>query len=170
MKRRATLLVALALLPGCCIAQSAANWRTATPDELSAVLPARAPVARERIESEMRTASGIVNGRGQLIASVLLITAGYAAEGKFSHYLLTQQPMRIGTLDLAPGAYVIGWSRTDDGLLVHIYDAATVTDRGTVLARPLAQPGRIESFRIWPPAEKSYIQIGRYKLPYSVTK
>jgi hypothetical protein len=118
----------------------------------------------------MRTASGIVNGRGQLIASVLLITAGYAAEGKFSHYLLTQQPMRIGSIDLSPGAYVIGWSRTDDGLLVHIYDAATVTDRGTVLARPLAQPGRIESFRIWPPGEKSYIQIGRYKLPYSVTR
>lgn len=170
MKSVLALVLSLILMPGWGSAQSTGNWRTATPAELSAALPARAPVAKERIESEMRTASGIINERGQLIASVLLITAGYAAEGKFSHYLLTQQQIRIGTIDLLPGAYVIGWSRTDEGLQVHIYDAAHVTDRGTTLARPLAQPGRIESFRIWPPNDRSYIQIGRYKLSYSILK
>jgi hypothetical protein len=35
-------------------------WRQATAAELATVLPARAAVEREHIETEMRTASGIV--------------------------------------------------------------------------------------------------------------
>ena len=80
-----------------------------TAAELETFLPARAPVDKERIESEMRTASGIINDRGQMIAAVVLITAGYAADGKYSHYLLIQAPLTIGdNLTLPPGAYVIG--------------------------------------------------------------
>lgn len=170
MRRSIVFLLLFVLIGASGLAQSADSWRTATPDELSALLPTRAPVGKERIESEMRTASGIINARGQMIASVLLITAGYSAEGKFSHYLLTQHVMRIGGITLEPGAYVIGWTRADDGLSVHIYDASTITDRGTVLARPIAEPKRIESFRVWPPREQSYIQIGRYMLPYSLNR
>jgi hypothetical protein len=165
--RRLLLLLLCCVL--CAPAQNKPGWRAATPDELAGFLPARAPVDKERIESELRTASGIVNERGQMIASVVLITAGYAAEGKFSHYLLTQRGMRLGdTLELPPGAYVIGWKRTDDGLSVHVFEAATVRERGTVLARPIPQPKRVESFRIWPPDEQRYIQIGRYMLPYRI--
>ena len=51
-------------------------WRQATDAELASLLPARAQVVTEHIETEMRTASGIVNGRGQFIAGVVLITAG----------------------------------------------------------------------------------------------
>lgn len=169
MRRLFAILVVLFCTTFAALAEPPGSWRAATPEELSAALPARAPVAKERIESEMRTASGIVNDRGQLIASVLLITAGYAAEGKISHYLLVQHTVRIGeAVVLSPGAYVVGWSRTDDGLVVHVYDAATVKERGTLLARPIAQPRRIESFRIWPPGEQSYVQIGRYMLPYTL--
>src|ERR1035441_1822497 len=53
------------------------------------------PVESEHIETEMRTASGIVDGRGRFIAGVVLITAGYSAEGKYSHYLIVQAPVEI---------------------------------------------------------------------------
>jgi hypothetical protein len=64
-------------------------WRTAAADELAAVLPARAQVEKERIETGMRTATGVIDGRGRVIAAVLLITAGYSANGKYSYYLST---------------------------------------------------------------------------------
>ena len=45
------------------------GWRTATPEELRKhVLPLRAPVEKERIETEMRTASGIINSQGKVVA------------------------------------------------------------------------------------------------------
>ena len=56
------------------------GWRQATTAELASLLPARAPVIKEHIETEMRTASGIVDHRGRYIAGVVLITAGYSAE------------------------------------------------------------------------------------------
>jgi hypothetical protein len=167
---RRILILAILLFSGFgAPAQAKGGWRAAKPAELESVLPARAPVDKERIETEMRTASGIINDRGQLIASVVLITAGYSAEGKFSHYLLLQHPLRLGDkVELPPGGYVIGWTRTDKGLLVHIFEAATVKERGTILALPIPQPKRVESFRIWPPDEQRYIQIGRYMLSYTV--
>ena len=117
----------------------------------------------------MRTATGITDDRGRTIAAVVLITAGYAAEGKYSHYLLAQAPLRLGLdLRLAPGAYVLGWSRTADGLLIHLFDAASGAERGSVTGRLGKQPGRVEPFRIWPPAERNEIQIGRFFVPYSV--
>ena len=57
------------------------TWRSATEAELREVIPARAPVEKERIETEFRTASAITDGSGRFVAGVVLITAGYAAEG-----------------------------------------------------------------------------------------
>ena len=69
---------------------------------------------KERIETEFRTASGIVNGKGRFIAGVVLITAGYAAEGKYSNFLIVQSPVKIGDIALNAGEYV--WLRvTDNG-------------------------------------------------------
>ena len=162
-------LLCLALLLPLLPAQTRATWRAATPAELQAFLPARAPVEKERIETEMRTATGITDDHGHMVAAVVLITAGYAAEGKYSHYLLTQAPLTLGDrVHLKPGAYVVGWNRTEDGLLVHLFEAATGAERGTVLARPAKQPVRVEPFRIWPPAEKSQIQIGRFLVTYTL--
>src|ERR1700736_3685718 len=75
-------------------AQKKHVWRQATDAELAALLPARAPVEKEHIETEIRTASGITDGKGHFIAGVVLITAGYSADGKYSHYLVVQSPMR----------------------------------------------------------------------------
>jgi hypothetical protein len=116
----------------------------------------------------MRSASGVIDSRGKVIAAVVLITAGYAANGKYYYYLLAQSPIRIGTnIELAAGAYAIGWTRATDGLLVHIYEAETGIERGTVTAHPLNQPLPIVSVKIWPPSERSVVQIGRFVLPYS---
>jgi hypothetical protein len=127
-------------------------------------------VEREHIETEMRTASGIVNGRGHIIAGVVLLTAGYSADGKYSHYLIVQAPMRIGGVTLRPGEYVFGWTRTQggDALSVHFHQAATGALVGSAVARRIAGSNRVESLHIWPPGDKSLIQIGRFGLAYEL--
>jgi len=92
-------------------------WRQASDAELASLLPARAQVEKEHIETEMRTASGIVNNRGHFIAGVVLLTAGYSAEGKYSHYLIVQSPVHIGGIALKPGEYVFGWTRAQGAFL-----------------------------------------------------
>ena len=147
-----------------------ATWRQATQAELASVLPARAPVENEHIETEMRTASGIVDEHGRFIAGVVLITAGYSAEGKYSHYLVVQAPVEIGGVALKPGEYAFGWSRDDAGdtLKVHFNQAATGALVGTTDAHRIAGSTRVESLRIWPPGEKAMIQIGRFEIPYKL--
>jgi hypothetical protein len=149
-------------------AQPKSGWRTASSSELEAALPARAPVEKERIETEMRTASGIINPHGKIIAGVVLITAGYSADGKYSHFLLIQSPITIGDVAFSPGAYVLGWVRTEAGLMVHLYDAATGTERVSAVAHQMATGTRVVAFRIWPPAEGSILQIGRFELAYTL--
>jgi hypothetical protein len=167
--------LALSLAPATVHAQPAEGWRAATPDELKSVIPARAPVISERIETEFRTASGITDGSGHFIAGVVMITAGYSAEGKYSHYFLVQAPIRVGTIDLSPGDYVFGWTRSQDALNVSFYQAATGKEVGQVDAVRNTSITRVESFRIWPPhgtanEPHSVIQIGRFSFPYSLTK
>src|SRR5258708_34293700 len=70
-------------------------WRQATNAELASLLPARAPVEKEHIETEMRTASGIVNSRGRFIAGVVLLTAGYSADGEFTENLMVTTRIHI---------------------------------------------------------------------------
>jgi len=146
--------------------QTKPGWRSATTEELKAVLPLRAPVEKERIETEMRTASGIVNSHGKAVAGVVLITAGYSADGKYSHYLVVQAPITIADIALTPGSYVFGWQRTEEGLLVKFYEATNGVERGTAVARRMPQGNRVESFRLWPPGDQAILQIGRFSLPY----
>jgi hypothetical protein len=145
-------------------------WRQATDSELAALLPARAPVEKEHIETEMRTASGIVNSRGHYIAGVVLITAGYSADGKYSHYLIVQAPVKIGGVALKPGEYVFGYTHEADALRVHFNEAATGALVGTTDAHLIPGSTRVASLRIWPPGTKALIQIGRFGLPYELEK
>jgi hypothetical protein len=144
------------------------GWHAATEGELKNLLPARAPVQQERIEIEMRTASGITDGHGKFIAGVVLITAGYSADGKYSHYFLTQVPLKIGSFQLAPGAYVIGWQHIEDGLDVKFYEAASGKLLGSVEATLNPVITRVESFRIWPPGDHALMQIGRFTFSYQI--
>ena len=113
-------------------------WRQATDAELASLLPTRAPVEKEHIETEMRTASGIVNSEGRYIAGVVLITAGYSADGKYSHYLVVQAPIRVGGVALKPGEYVFGYTHSGDLLSVHFNEAATGELVGTTDAHLIA--------------------------------
>ncbi|HEY1986105.1 MAG TPA: hypothetical protein VGG85_11880 [Terracidiphilus sp.] len=146
------------------------TWRQATDAELASLLPARAPVEKEHIETEMRTASGIVNAHGRYIAGVVLLTAGYSADGKYSHYLIVQAPIRIGGIALKPGEYAFGWDRakSGDALAVRFHIASTGYLVGTAEAHRIAGPSRVESLHIWPPTDKSIMQIGRFALPYEL--
>jgi hypothetical protein len=165
MKLSFVLFLAILVAPSL-RAQAKPGWRAATPEELKAVLPLRAPVEKERIETEMRTASGIIDSHGKIVAGVVLITAGYSADGKYSHYLLIQTPITIADISLAPGSYVFGWQRVEDSLVVKFYDATSGTERGTATAHRMPQGTRVESFRLWPPQDQSILQIGRFSIPY----
>src|ERR1041384_4115379 len=87
-----TMLLICAL---CLSAPVVAGWRNASEPELRKVIPARAPVIKENIETEFRTASGVTDGRGKYIAGVVMITAGYSAEGKYSHFFIAPAPVQI---------------------------------------------------------------------------
>ncbi len=144
----------------------AASWRAATQEELSAALPARAPVIAERIETELRSASGVVDERGRLIAGVVLITAGYSANGKYADYLLVQMPIKVADTELSPGGYLLGWTRSEDTLLVTISQAATGRALVEVPARRNDSLHRVEQLRIWP-APHGMIQLGRFTFDYT---
>lgn len=143
-------------------------WREATDAELSALLPARAQVEKEHIETESSTASGITDGKGHFIAGIVLITAGYSADGKYSHYLIVQSPMAIDGVHLTPGEYVFGYSRDGDGLSVRLYEALTGKPVGIAKATRIPGAGMVRSLRILPPGEKPLIQIGRFGIPYEL--
>jgi hypothetical protein len=164
--------VAMVLLASGPAPAQKSSWRQAADAELQSVLPSRAQVENEHIETEMRTASGIVNSRGQFIAGVVLLTAGYSADGKYSHYLIVQAPARVGGIQLQPGNYVFGWTRAGavDTLSVHFHVAATGELVGTTEAHRIAGSSRVESLRIWPPDEKAMVQIGRFGIPYELSK
>ena len=164
-----TILATFLLMLALPMAQAQkANWRQANDAELTSLLPARAPVIKEHIETEMRTASGIVNSHGRYIAGVVLITAGYSADGKYSHYLMVQVPIRVGGIALKPGDYVFGWVRDGENLKVHFNLAATGDLVGNTDAHLIPGHARVESLRIWPPSDKALIQIGRFGIPYEL--
>ena len=147
------------------------TWRQATEKELRAVIPARAVVEKERIETEFRTASGVTDGQGKFIAGAVLITAGYQAEGKYSHFLIVQVPLRIGELALPPGEYVFGYKRVnDEAVEVKFYEAASGKELGAITAQRDARRGAIRSFLISPTAiDKGTMQIGRFVFEYRLS-
>jgi hypothetical protein len=144
-------------------------WRQASDTELASLLPARAPVIKEHIETEMRTASGIVDGHGHYIAGVVLITAGYSAEGKYSHFLVVQSPIKVGGVDLKPGEYVLGYTHAGDELNVHFNQATNGALVGTADAHLMTAIKGVTNLHIWPPATRAVIQIGRFGIPYELT-
>ena len=157
----------------CCVPVFAAGsaWRQATDKELRSVIPARAVVEKERIETEFRTASGVTDGQDKFIAGVVMITAGYNAEGKYSHFLIAQVPVSVGDVALQPGEYVFGFKRVDDETVeVKFYEAASGKPLGAIKAQKSAKRGPIRSFLITPAANgKGTMQIGRFMFEYRLS-
>lgn len=144
-----------------------AHWRPASDKELAKIIPERAPVLSERIETELRTASAIVDGRGHSISAAVLITAGYSANGKYSVFLATGVPLRIGGHDFAAGQYLLGWTKGQDELEVTFSDAMNGNSLVTVPAKKNSTIHRVEPVHIWPPQDHSEIQLGRFTIPYT---
>ena len=168
MKQLITFFLAF-LLVQVTVQSAAQTWRQATDKELAALIPDRAPVEKERIETELRTASGVTDGKGHFIAGVVMITAGYSAEGKYSHFVIVQAPIKIGEMKLLPGNYVFGYKRTDqDTLDVKFYEAATGKLLGSIPAKIEKRSGPIRSLLITPPSSgRTMFQIGRFIFDYS---
>ena len=167
------LFIALMLLSAAPILAQVgeSKWRAATDKELKALIPARVSVENERIETESRTASGITDGAGKFIGGVTMITAGYSAEGKYTHFFITKVGLRLGDVELKPGEYVFGHKRTDNNtLLVSFYEAATGKALGTVKAQLDPKKGPVKSFTITPPgADKPVVRIGRFFFEFTIT-
>ncbi len=165
-KQAVSFLLTLIFLPFAAVGQS--RWRAATEQELRRVIPARAPVVKENIETEFRTASGVTDGRGHFIAGVVMITAGYSAEGKYSHFFMTQAAVHVDDLVLQPDEYVFGYQRVDNETMrLVFYKASSGKEVGAVHARLNAKSSAVRSLLISPPvAGRGTIQIGRFVFDY----
>jgi|SRR5215472_6592093 len=172
--RMRTNTIVRALLPLLVVSATtlaaAARWRTASTQELRKIIPARAPVVNENIETEFRTASGVTDGHGRFIAGVVMITAGYSAEGKYSHFFITQTALKVGTIDLKPGEYVFGYQRTgNDAIRISFYRAATGEAVGETDAHVNRRSSLVRSLLISPPAAgRGTIQVGRFVFDYQI--
>ena len=125
---------------------------------------------KERIETEMRTASGVTDGHGRFIAGVVMITAGYAAEGKYSDFFLTQAPLKVSDVQLKPGEYVFSIHRQDeDTVELTFYEAETGKLIGTAKAVADKQRGPVRSLIVSPPENgRGFIKVGRFSAPYAL--
>lgn len=168
MKLRRVNFAILSVAALSVVVAGANRWRTASEAELRKVIPARASVIKENIETEFRTASGVTDGKGKFIAGVVMITAGYSAEGKYSHFFITQVPIKMGDLSLKAGEYVFGYQRKNgDAIDVAFYEASSGNSVGSVEAHVNRKSSMVRSFLISPPArDKGTIQIGRFVFDY----
>ena len=167
-----SVLALLLLCVGSVFGQAGVRkWWTATEKELRGIIPARATVEKERIETEFRTASAVTDGKGRFIAGVVMITAGYSAEGKYSHFFITHVPIRCGEVELRPGEYVFGYKRTpQDTLEVKFYEASTGKFLGDVIAHQDPRKAPVRQLVITSAAgsEKPAVRIGRFLFEYSI--
>lgn len=147
----------------------AQDWRKMTEAELKRSVPEKAPVIKEQIETEFRTASGITNGSSNMLG-VVIITAGYEADGKYTHFFRTAADVKLGELDLAAGDYIFGYRRIDaDSLRVTFYHAKSGELVGELKAAVEQKKGGIYSFLIMPPVAKTgKIYIGRFFFDYKI--
>ena len=162
------LVVSIAICAG---GVAAAGWRLASEAELRKIIPARAPVIKENIETEFRTASGVTDGRGKFIAGVVMITAGYSAEGKYSHFFIAQVPVQVGDVSLQPGEYVFGYQRkTPDSITVTFYRASSGDTVGEVEAVRNRKSSMVRALLIQPATGgRGTIQVGRFVFDYRLS-
>ncbi len=164
MKLISILLICIALSFS---AMAQNDWRKMTEAELKTAVPETAPVIKENIETEFRTASGITES-GKNIFGVVIITAGYEADGKYTHFFRIQKKITIGTLQLKADDYIFGYKRLDsETLRVNFYQAKNGKLVGSVKSKVERKKGAIYSFLIEPPTDKKgKIYIGRFTMDY----
>jgi hypothetical protein len=136
---------------------------------LKTSVPEKAPVIKEQIETELRTAAGLTDGKNKIFG-VVIITAGYEADGKYTHFFKTDADLKVGDLSLPKGEYIFGYQRLDtETLRVTFYKAKDGELVGAIKAKVEPKKGAIYSFLIEPPtAKKGKIYIGRFTFEYGL--
>lgn len=164
-----TLLIAAVCLLAAVAGYGQGDWHRMNESELRAIVPEKAPVIRENIETEFRTAAGISDGKRNVFG-VVIITAGYEADGKYTHYFRTDADLKLADLDVPKGQYIFGYQRLDtETLRVTFYKAADGELIGAVKAKVEAKKGAIYSFLIDAPVDsKGKIYIGRFVIGYQL--
>lgn len=147
----------------------AQDWQKLSADDLKKIVPEKAPVIKEQIETELRTASGITDGKSKIFG-VVIITAGYEADGKYTHFFKTDAKMKVGELSLDKGEYIFGYQRLNaESLRVMFYHAEDGELIGALKAKVEQKKGAIYSLLIEPPiAKKGKIYIGRFTFDYEL--
>jgi hypothetical protein len=151
----------------CCATHALARGdRAGTEKNHPGACPRHQGKHRDRISHRFRShgrAWSFHCGRGQ-------ITAGYSAEGKYSHFFVTQAALKIGDMVLEPGQYVLGYQRADNETIgVSFYRAASGELLGEVNARANRKSSLVRSLLIAPPTSgRATIQIGRFLFDYRI--
>lgn len=170
-------ILAAALIVLCFSAHPVAGqtaWRQATGDELTGIILKHSVVARDRIPTEFRTASGITDGEGKFIAGVMVNTADFDSvlSRSYSHLFITQAPIKIGGKTLRPGEYTFGYRRLDNASMeVSFYEAAMPSHVVLkVKAKLDTKRVGVRSFRIALPVDgKGSMQFGRFVFGYQLS-
>ena len=101
---------------------------------------------------------------------MVIITAGYEADGKYTHYFKTDAKIKVGDLSLEKGEYIFGYQRLNaETLRVTFYQAKDGELLGAIKAKVEQKKGAIYSLLIEPPtAKKGKIYIGRFMFEYEL--
>lgn len=143
----AAAIFALALpLAGAAHQTSSAPEATASTPILNAaeagkIMPATVFFQGQSASVQARNSTGIRFGKDSFLLVALVDTSGYSSsvQQKYQAYLLTQEPIEIGSHSLAPGAYGCGFIAGNKFVVMDIgaHDLFTVSSgHDAVLRRP----------------------------------
>lgn len=109
-------------------------------DQLSTMLPSTVYFAGRTAPLQMRNAAGMRFAGGTIFWAALVDSSGYATsvQEKFQFYLVTEGPIRIGSLDLRAGAYGAGF--VGDRLVVMDLGNHTVGESPTQMDAAMRRP------------------------------
>lgn len=114
------------------------------PDAVGKLTPANFYFEGQLGPTQMRNAAGIQFGRNRHLIAALVDTSGYATNvrEKYEGFLISDEPVIVGTARLSSGAYGFGFTENQKmnifdigGKLLHSID--TVKDDKTQSPRPL---------------------------------
>jgi len=128
MRQRALAFVAVAVfLASSSLWAQKGGVQVQSEDTMAKYLPATVFLDGENVPTQKRNAVLVEIG-GKKTVITLVDTAGYSAayQQKYIGAILTQAPVKMGTLALPPGAYGFGETKVGDGdkaqVTVHVYD------------------------------------------------
>jgi hypothetical protein len=128
MRYRAVPFLAMALvLASLCAYAQKTGVQVQPEDKMAKFLPATVFLDGENVPTQKRNAVLVeIGGKKTIIANV--DTAGYSSayQEKYTGVILTQAPVKIGSLSLPAGAYGFGQSKQGEHdaaqVTVHVYD------------------------------------------------